>query len=270
MKLHIIIATLAALWVFSSCEKTEVPIYDADAYVNFYDSYGQYRQELQVKQVNFYYGDTVRTRDTVWLKLVALGGTPKTDVHIKLRAYHNSITSTLQKLDDAESGVHYVPFESEEMQKLLIFHANQMYDSIPIILLRDPSIKEAGRRLTLQVVDSEDVKAADHRPDDTYDRSFATVYTADCLSQPTLWAFGFFLGDYGPVKHEFMVRVSGERWDDAFIKANNLNSSDDVNLQTYWRYRFRNELEQENAERKAEGLGPLTEKDGKEVAFPIN
>ena len=64
--------------------------------------------------------------------------------------------------------------------------------------------------------------------------------------------------------HDFLVRHSGKRWDYDFIK--NLDS----NEKTYYLYKFRNELAQENAERLGQGLSVLSEKDGTPVEFPQN
>lgn len=268
MKNLVNIAIMGAL-LFAACDEVEVQLYDGIPYVNFYDENGEYRQCVQTKQSNFYYYDDTKVRDTVWFKLVSIATPPTTDVHVKLEAYTNTVTSTLQHLDDAEAGVHYVPFDSDEMKELLVFHANQLYDSIPVILLRDASLKEVGRRLTFKVVDSDEIKASDQRENDVVDRIFATLYMADCLSQPVSWStWSFFLGTYGQVKHDFMIRHSGERWDDEFIEANDLDSYTTNSLQVYYKYKFRNELETENNERAAQGLAPLQESDGTVVTFP--
>lgn len=252
----------------ASCKEVEVGLYDEEPYFNFYDETGQYRLEVQCQQQNFYYGSDERTRDTVWLQLVSVASVPKRDLSVKLRAYHNTTWSMLQSLEDAESGVHYVPFESEEMKKLLVFHAGNLRDSIPIILLRDPSLKQAGRRLTLRVVDSENAKAADQREDTDIDHAFVTIYTADCLAQPTLWTQYFFLGAWGAVKHDFMIRHSGEKWDDEFIESTGLSGYSASNLQAYYRYKFRNELTEENEKRVEAGLPRLAEANGLAVEFP--
>jgi hypothetical protein len=114
----------------------------------------------------------------------------------------------------------------------------------------------------MRIADSDEVKAADHRSDTDDNVSFVALYIADCLSQPTNWDMWFFLGTYGTVKHDFIVRHSGKRWDYDFIK--NLDS----NEKTYYLYKFRNELAKENTERLAQGLSVLSEKDGTPVDFP--
>lgn len=258
----IFLIMVASVFGLTSCEQTSISAYEGKPYIAFYDSAQQYRLCVQTYQNNFYYMPSSVTRDTVWVRLQALGNMPSTDCHIRLRAYHNTTVSSLQELDDAESGVHFVPFDDPEMQKLLVFHANKLTDSVPVILLRDASLKKVGRRLTLRIESTEEVSAADLRPDSAMDHATVVIYTADCLTQPTKWDMYFFLGGYGQIKHDFIIRHSGKKWDDNFISS--LTSSEQV----YYLYKFRNELTIENEERKKNGLPPLAEEDGTAVTFP--
>lgn len=259
---YIFFMMVASVFGLTSCEQTSVAAYDGKPYIAFYDSSRQYRLCVQTYQNNFYYMPSSVSRDTVWVKLQALGSMPPTDCHIRLRAYHNTTVTTLQKLDDAKSGVHFVPFDDPEMQKLLVFHANRLTDSVPVILLRDASLKKVGHRLTLRIESTDEATAADLRPDSSVDHATVVIYTADCLTQPTKWDLYFFLGAYGQVKHDFIIRHSGEKWDDDFISS--LSESEKV----YYLYKFRNELTTENEERKKNGQPPLTEEDGTSVSFP--
>lgn len=245
-----------------SCSKVEVPINDKEPYVNFYDSLNQYRQCLQSKTLNFYYLDNTITSDTVWFKIASIGSMPSKDYHVKIVECKSSYT--LLPMKDAESGVHYVPFDDQNLQKLMVLHKGCFIDSVGIVVLRDKSLQEEGRRIVMRIADSDDIKSADHRLDTSEDVSFVALYIADCLSQPTKWDLWFFLGAYGTVKHDFIIRHSGKRWDDNFIS--NLNDNEKV----YYLYKFRNELVEENAERVARGLPVLMEKDGTVVGFPQN
>lgn len=264
MKLLLYIFVLAGICLgVTSCERTSVAPYDDISYISFYDSTFQYRLCVQTYQNNFYYEPESQQRDTVWVKLQLFGPELEKDAPVRIRAYHNITVSTLQDLEDAQSGVDFVPFDSQEMKNLLIFHAGKKTDSIPVILLRAANLKTVGRRLTLRLENSEALQAADQMPDSTLEHTTVCIYTADCLSQPTQWSnYYFFLGSYGQVKHDFIVRHSGMKWDDAFIKT--LTTS----LQTYYLYKFRNELIIENEERKKNGLDVLKEKDGTPVTFP--
>jgi hypothetical protein len=250
-----------AVIVLASCEQVELKPYEGDPYVGFYDPRGFYMKQLQSAETNFVYMDESIVRDTVWFKIVAKASIPPADYHVKIRAYKNEI-SYLTNLKEAEPGIHYVPFDSKEMEDFLILKKGHLYDSIPVILLRDPSLKEEGRRLTLRITDSEDLKASDRLADDDQSHTFVVVYMADCFLEPANWKYSSLgLGKYGPVKHQFMVEQSGERWDNNFIST--LDRYD----KTYYAFKFRNALVLENQKRAAQGLPKLKEKDGTDVEF---
>jgi len=246
-----------------SCQQVEVPINKQEPYVNFYDSLNDYRRCIQSTTLNFYYMDDAVVKDTVWLKIVSMASVPQRDYHVKVVKCDNN-SNVLLSMKNAESGVHYVPFDDESLKNLMVLHKGNLIDSVGIVVLRDKSLKEESRRIVMRIADSDEVKAADHRSDTDDDVSFVALYIADCLARPTNWDMWFFLGTYGTVKHDFLVRHSGKRWDYDFIK--NLDS----NEKTYYLYKFRNELAQENAERLGQGLSVLSEKDGTPVEFPQN
>ncbi len=66
------------------------------------------------------------------------------------------IDSTVkEKPFKAVAGKHYVPLNDPSMQSLLVIRANQASDSLPIILLRDTSLKSNSYRLRLKIVANE-------------------------------------------------------------------------------------------------------------------
>lgn len=255
-----ILSVFLLLSAFSSCEETAVEPYTGAPYVSFYAADNYYLKELQSYDRNFVYSSADRTRDTVWVKLIARASIPTRDYRIAIRAYH-STSAYVEDRKDAEPGVHYVPFDSEEMQKHLIFHKGNMYDSIPIILLRDPSLKTEGYRLTIRVADSDEIKAADQLPDDNEDHTYVVIYTADTYIKPLNWDWSNLrVGVYGPEKHKFMIEHSdGARWDYDFISK--LDDADKL----YYAYKFYNDLEEYNRTHDK----PLTEADGSRVIFTL-
>lgn len=256
---------LLLLWVacMASCQQVEVPINEQYSYVNFYDSLNQYRRCIQAKSLNFYYADKSVTRDTVWFDIISFANISKQDYQVKVSQRKIS-SNVILDMKDAEPGVQYVSFDDPAVQGLMILHKGALLDSVGIVVLRDRSLQEEGRRIVMRIVDSDEVKAADQRADTDIDVAYVALYIADCLTQPTNWDMWFFLGAYGAVKHDFIVRHSNAHWDAEFI------SGLDSNTNTYYLYKFRNELAEENAERVANGLGVLTEKDGTPVEFPQN
>lgn len=261
-KIQYLLFVIYALGLFS-CQQVEVPIKQQDPYVNFYDSVNLYRRCIQTQTLNFYYMNDTVTRDTVWFKIVSLGSVPSRDYHVKVIECKTN-SNALIDMKNAESGIHYVPFDNPGLQKMMVLHKGALLDQIPVVVLRDKSLKDESRRIVMRIADSDDVKAADQHPDTHGDVAFVALYISDGLAQPTSWGTAFFLGTYGKVKHDFIIRHSGKKWDDSFIK------SLDNNSKTYFLYKFKNELAQENRERVAKGLPVLTEKNGTAVEFPQN
>ena len=72
----------------------------------------------------------------------------------------------------------------------------------------------------------------------------------------------YYYGEYGPVKHQFLIDQTGEPWDDEYIVA--LHDGDSAYLE-YLMAKMQNQLDALNAERVAQGLDVLKEADGTEV-----
>ena len=96
-------------------------------------------------------------------------------------------------------------------------------------------------------------------------QSSMTVTMTSQLSQPTEWrgAMNYYFGTWGPVKHRFMMQVTGKKWDDEYI----LSVQNDYNMVSYLISQLDKALEEENAKRQAAGLPYLQEADGTLVAF---
>ena len=78
------------------------------------------------------------------------------------------------------------------------------------------------------------------------------------------WGFWNYFGTYGIVKHQFLIEQNGEKWDDDYIKS--LMDGDSAYL-TFLAQKMAQRLEEVNAERAAQGEGPLCEADGTPVSF---
>ena len=96
----------------------------------------------------------------------------------------------------------------------------------------------------------------------------------DQLSEPSKWTYGYpyyddwtisfadYFGDYGLVKHQFLINETGDKWDDEFIDK--LMTGDSNYLQYMYR-KMAKRLREVNAERQAQGLDILREADGTPV-----
>ncbi len=257
-KLYLLLLTLP---LFLACEQEQITVDNNIPYVSFYAPKGYYMKMVQEYDYNFVYTKDDVKEDTIWIKIISRAALPSRNLKVALRAF-NDTTDNLLSLPNAESGIHFKSFK--EMADKMILHKGRMLDSIPIVVLRDKSLKENGRRLTLRVADSEDIKAADKKADDSGDKIFVVIYISDGYSEPSNWRWYMTqFGRYGKVKHEFMIKDSGQKWDAAFIEKLRQDYYDQI----YYLYKFRNDLKELNAQRAMEGKGPLAESDGSLVTF---
>lgn len=198
--------------------------------------------------------------DTVWFTVRPQGMIPDRTCRIRLEQYegkelqyvygdNGAVVDSIFRVfpRQAKSGVHYVPFDNETMESYLTLEAGEMEARIPVVVLRDESLKDTTYTLFFHIVDSEDLRAGD--PD------FCEIQLriADCLTRPGKWDDWFFAGAWSEVRHEFMIKVTGELFDDDFI------SSLTVDDKNYYLYVFNRELRRENEERATQGLPPLRE-----------
>ena len=93
---------------------------------------------------------------------------------------------------NAVADKHFVAFDSEEAKKLMVVPANEVSANIPIILLRDPSLKANEYYLTLQLVENDEFKIGGVQKDVEYAITFA-----DKLVEPNFWGTNPLLADGG-------------------------------------------------------------------------
>ena len=198
--------------------------------------------------------------DTVWFTVRPQGMLPKESSRITLEQYEGQewvyiygndglVTDSVLRVlpRQAEAGVHYVSFDDERMAEHLVLEPGQLEARIPVIVLRDESLRDTTYTLFFRIADSEDLTAGDEA------HSNIVLRIADCISRPSAWDDWFFAGSWSRVRHEFMIRVTGENWDNTFIES--LTRED----RNYYLYVFNRELRLENAERAEQGLPPLRE-----------
>lgn len=229
-----------------ACKKSEPTSYNGSQYIEFYNTYDI--KEITAQYSTFYYLDASKVTDTVWFRVKTVGSIPNKTSYIKFEAFKDPSASPTYP--DATAGIQYVSFDDPDVAKLMKMDAGKYEAYIPVVLKRDASLKDKTYQIRFNIVASDDFKPASGY------HSEGVVYVSDGLSQPSTWyTTGFFLGTYGKVKHEFIIKQSGQRWDAAFITT----VLADANLTTYYKYKFIKELKELNATRVAQGLTELRE-----------
>lgn len=226
------------------------------------------------ESVTFYYETEDVKRDTVYVYVETMGGPRDYDREVKftqLKKYDVEYTFengvkvdsvVTENPNNAIPGKHYVAFDSEEGKKLTVIPANKVNARIPVILLRDLSLKEGTYYLDLQLDENNEFKIGGVKSDVEYAITFA-----DKLIKPDFWdksyQGGYYFGDYSTRKHEFMIEVSGERVDEAWWATLYGAESITGRLQ-YYVIKFKNALDEFNndPENIASGAAPMREIEG--------
>ncbi len=252
MKKYLAIFGFLAVAALSSCEK-DLPLYsDPQARLNFnYDNRGD-----SLMNYSFIYKKAL-TRDTVWVKVHTLGFVSDKD-----RAFELKQTPSGQL--DAVAGKHYVDFSDPVYKPWMVIKAGEITARVPIIVLKDASLTEQNYCLRVEVKDNGTFVPG------YKELSYKLITLSNRLTKPDSWSYlmDYIFGQYGPVKHQFMIDHSSARWDEEYLQQ--LGVANYTADQSYLRFltgKFQKLLNAENAQRKAQGLPPLSEADGTLVIF---
>lgn len=266
MKKTIMMISMAlTLIVNVSCEKDLQVFDDPTCRLNFYydnvETTKDFKDQYAEGSFSFIYKGDV-TQDTVWVEMESMGMVSDQDRPIELEQVDTTATM-------AVPGKHYVAFDDPSMAKYYVMPAGKARTRIPIVILRDASLKQETVVLKYHI-----------KPNSYFTNGYEVFQTrslaiTDRLSEPSYWKKAFDLGYYtyslyqlvgewGPVKHQFMIDVTGKAWDDEFIESFMTGENAYLN---YIYGKLTTELEKTNAEREAQGLPDLCEEDGTPVSF---
>jgi hypothetical protein len=251
----------------ASCEKA-LQVYDEpDCRLNF--EYLDQRGEpvldpafitpaMRESSYSFIYaGDAVT--DTAWFTVTTMGILSDRDRPIALAQLVPGPGDTTTRA--AVAGEHYVPFDSPDMAPHYKIPAGAARARIPVVMKRAPSL--AGGDVTLRFTFKEN---AHFKPgyDHLVERS---LRVSNRLAKLDNWEdtyADYYFGDYGPVKHKFLIDTSGNPWDEEYLEE---LMGGDAQYIDYLVNLYRLKLAELNEAREANGEGPLREADGTPVDF---
>ncbi|MEV4886537.1 DUF4843 domain-containing protein [Chitinophaga ginsengisegetis] len=255
MKQILTVALLTAL--LAACKKDQYYLYNDIARLQFGPAPERiyttsFEMADTVKPYTFYYEPATTTQDTVFFDIYAIGGVSGNDRPFILEQV------TLNGEENAVPGTHYKAFSDPSLKEVYVIKAGEVHASVPVILLRDASLKTKNVKLQIQV------KANDQFQPGEIRKLWRRVNFTDMLSQPAAWnasAVQYYWGKYSQVKHSFMINQTGEKWDEEFLTYVNT----DYALLTFWRLKLRTLLTDYNNAHPGE---PLTDETGETVVFP--
>lgn len=263
-RFFVYIMALVGLASLASCEK-DLPVYNTPTCrLNFYydiSSTSDFKDKLARSTFSFVYGPDEAVDDTLWFEVETMGFVADYDRPISLEQV------TVEGADNAVAGKHYQGFDTPALQKFYVIPAGKARAKIPVVLLRDASLKSENVVLKFAI------KANEYFANGYELYQERTIEFTDQLSEPSYWNKGYgeydyplsaYIGAYGVVKHKFLIEQTGEKWDDDYIDK--LMTGDGGYLY-YLIDKMNQRLEEVNAERAARGEGPLCEADGTLVSF---
>jgi hypothetical protein len=256
---------LSCIVLLGSCEK-DLPTYS-------------YKQNM-LNFVRTTTGDTLRSYsfvysneaqvDTVWYTVTTMGYVVNEDRPLELEQLKSDSI-------DAVAGVDYVSFDDTNLKKMYYIPSGAVEAKIPIVVLRNSALSQHDVELWFTF------KANGYFTKGYEAQSVAKLVISNKLTRPSNWDLvydrttgngyldpQYFFGDYGPVKHQFMIDMTGQKWDDDYLTNTlhiGVDDSVDSDYLLYLSSILQKKLDALNAERATQGLAPLTEADGTQVVF---
>ena len=180
--------------MFASCENDLEPYSDPDCRLNFiyYDYFGDQMTTENIEEsydddsystssYSFVYAGNPE-RDTLWFKVGVSGF-----LSDQPRSFALEQVAVPDTVDNAEPGVHYVAFNDPSLSALYTVPANADTLSVPVVLLRDPSLDEKDVVIRFTFADNGNFQAG------IPEMSTRTVYITARIAQPSMWA-EYYLG----------------------------------------------------------------------------
>ncbi len=213
----------------AACSQHDALMYESDPQVCFYRGDDGYGQQDSILHSFFLVSDT-QDRDTVWVEL-ALIGFPADEP----RAV-NIVQTNKDAADAAVAGTHYVALDDPEVVNQIVIGAGQAVTKIPIILLRDISLKTGKKRLELTVEANTYFK-----PGIDADRNFM-IQTTELAEKPSNWddkaSWKNYFGEWSSQKMWFIVNYLG---------LTEFEETYDTGYKTYLKLKAHSKLNEYNA-----------------------
>ncbi len=169
-KILIHMSALMAILLAIGCEATQM-----DDYVNDPGIYFHPDAKQDSLAYSFFFKKESVIRDTVYVRVNVTGMLTDYDRPIKL------VQTNVGKSNAAVAGVHFIAFDDAEVKTFMRIPAHAAYVEVPVILLRDESLKSGEKRLGLAVAENEHFRLGINRW-----RSYVVKMT-DTVSKPRIW-----------------------------------------------------------------------------------
>lgn len=228
---------LLCMVFMAGCEEKVVMKYgDKDCLYFYRHTWGQKDSITQ----SFFGKTETRIRDTVWVDVRTMGFTKKEARPVKMEQLN------IGEPDAAVAGTHYVAFDDPSIQELMQVKADSAMMQLPVIVLRDVSLKQQTKRIKIGIAENEYFKAGIEK------QQVFVVRTTDRGEKPSNWSdWSYQFGEWSSAKMEFMIKYLG------IIDFDNIPS--DYTYKLYLQTKARELLAEYNRKERESGRPPLCE-----------
>lgn len=202
---------LLAMVIFS-CEKDIYKWDDKAARIQFTGDTLGYK--------TFIFEDETIVDDTIYLTVHTMGFTSNRDRYFKLKQ------TPIEGVANAVAGVHYIGLDAPEMKEYLKIPANEAVMKVPIIVMRDKSLKTSRVEMKLTITENEEFTFGE------LDSLSRRIIISDDYERPasySSWLERMCFGTYSKVSHKFMHKVLSEQTkyvpDEAFFSMVSIENS---------------------------------------------
>lgn len=245
------------LLIMNACKKEEYKMFTDVARIQFGPDISRIYQTSfnladTTKDFTFVYNSPTSTQDTVWFDVYAIGGLSTKDRIFKLE----QIADTTGALN-AVPGLDYKAFTDATLASKYVIKAGEMHTLAPVVLLRSATLKTATVTLIIKAAVSADFQLGETSC------IWRKVTSTDRLSKPAAWTstINAYFGTYSMVKHQFMIDVTGKKWDQTFLS----NVLKDINQVLFYTTTCKTALINYNNTHPG---NPLRDENGALVVFP--
>ena len=163
----------------------------------------------------FVYEPVTVSRDTLYIRVNTIGGIKNVDRAVELVQIPDGPAEKT-----AKPGIHFVALDDPSLKSLMVVKANEVFAMIPVVLLRDTSLKTNSYRLRLTLSGNSDfglgeitLRTRAIQFSDRLERFFSWRFDTTVAS-----AYNTF-GKYSTRKHQFMIDVLEQQVDEAWYQA---------------------------------------------------
>lgn len=196
----VLIAVSVAL--VTGCSKADLLVYDDANRVQMNDT--------ATVNSTFFYEPAAKIKDTVYIQVNTIGKTADYD-----RAVNLVQVAEKDEPNPAVPGLHYLAMDDPSLKPLMVVKANTVTAMIPVVLLRDPSLKNNSYRLRLELVANDQFGLGELQ------RMSRAIRFSDRLERFYSWRQdnNSYLGKYSTRKHQFIIDVLHEQIDENWYQA---------------------------------------------------